>query len=357
MRILIPFSLACALLGAGLVLLLSQRATPALDSEHEASASAANFALLRREAEPPAISSSPEGSAGEPASDPGQRVETSEASSSASDVPEDPETAVQWASSALGRTIDPRRRRLLQQLDRALRQLADEPRHPGALRDAISACSGLGRWEAAARYLRLRVEIEPDDPELRVEHAAALMRLSRWTEAVWTLEAALEVAPHHGEVWHNLAVAHQSLGRLADARVAWDRVIALRERDADALAHRAEVLMDLGDYAAAAADCARALALDVQADDVALNEAKALELLGDLPGAHRALTRFVARRPRHVVGLSRLAELAWGLYLRDPDTHAAQREEALDCCKRILETGGDQPEIRKLFETVRRAGD
>jgi len=258
------------------------------------------------------------------------------------------DAGVRWAGTQAERDAE---RRL--QLARAA--LADDPRHPDALRDEAAALIQLQRWGEAAESLARLIEICPENNDLRFELATVLMRARRFSAAVAVLQELVARRPDERRAWFNLAVACQAVGRLSAARSAWDRTIALRPT-AEAYARRGEVLLDLHEWAAAAADFQAVLAEQPDAVDAALNLATALARLERYGEARASLLAVVQKHPRHVPTLNRLAELAWLTGQVTSTTNADHCRETVEWCRRSLEVDPEQPAIRELLRAAA-AGD
>lgn len=240
----------------------------------------------------------------------------------------------------------------LRRLAAARDALADDPFHPAALADELAALRELERWPEAADTLARLVELEPGNVQRRLEYAETLLRLELWMCAIQTLEILVEQAPDHAQAWHYLAAARQALGHLQDARQCWSRVIELTPQDTGAYDYRGQVLLDLHEWAAAAGDFERALELDPENVDAALNLALALLRSGREEAACRCVRDVLARHPRHVPALNRLAETCWLAYRADPIGKRAELDAAIEAYCRSLEIDPDQPPIRTLLEAA-----
>ena len=143
---------------------------------------------------------------------------------------------------------------LLQRLARARETLANDPYHPGALRDELAALRALGRWQEAERSLKRLVEAEPDNLELKMEYARQLTREGYWAQAIAPLRQVVDREPDNLAAWSLLAAAHQTNGHLEAARQGWTQVIELSPEDAGAYSNRGQVYVAWRDWAHAAAD-------------------------------------------------------------------------------------------------------
>ena len=253
--------------------------------------------------------------------------------------------AVRWAR---GR----QKQEALRRLTAARKALADDPYHPAALADELSALRELQRWPEAADTLARLIELEPGNVQRRLEYAETLLRLELWVSAIQTLEVLVEQAPDHARAWHYLAAAQQALGYLHDARQSWSRVLELTPQDAAAHTYRGQVLLDLHEWAAAAGDFEKALELDPENVDAALNLASALLRSGREGAAQGCVRDILVRHPRHVPAVNRLAEICWLAYRADPIGKRTELDATIEAYRRSLEIDPDQPSIRTLLEAA-----
>jgi tetratricopeptide (TPR) repeat protein len=251
---------------------------------------------------------------------------------------------VHWAA-------DPQCQAALARLERAQQALASDPKHPQALRDRAAALAELHAWPQLAATLARLVELNPQDAELRFEHAAALMRSRQWIDALCELKIVVAAQPGNAKAWFNFAVAHQALGHLADARQAWDQALKLSPTD-EAHARRGEVLLDLHEWSLAVADFEAVLQREPGSVDATLNLTLALVKLGRLDEARERLLAALESHPQHVPILNRLAELA---YVRCESASVDDRtacQEAAEWCQRSLALDPEQPDVQSLLTAV-----
>ncbi len=233
------------------------------------------------------------------------------------------------------------------QLQRAREALRQDPDSRAARHDEVAALLALDRPREAEDALARLIELEPDDIDLRFQHAALLIRLRRWVEAIPALREVIARGENHAQAWFNLAVAHQQLGHLHDARQAWGRAIACAPSPA-AYARRGEVLLDLHEWEAAADDFQAVLDAEPDTADAAINLSLALWKLGRTDDARAPLLNLLERHPRLLPAINRLAGLAWHDYQQDPQANTLRRVETVEWCTRSLAIDPDQPEIRAL---------
>ena len=107
----------------------------------------------------------------------------------------------------------------------------------------------------------LALSLDPDDPDLLVDHAVTAATLERHKEAVQDLDRALEIEPRRADALVYRAAAERHLDHLDLAQDDVDRALALDSDNADALLERGIIRQRQGDEAGARADWERAMAL------------------------------------------------------------------------------------------------
>ena len=338
MRTLAPFLILCLLL-AGVVTWMAQRSHDAIESaQTDAAASLATT-------QPPAADS-PEPAA--PATGP-RLPETPEPETQTLSAQEAPiTTPTRWV-------VDDPDAETKQRFIALRKLLLDDSHNEGALEEALELARQLDWHNEACDLLSNLLHLRPDDDPLRARLAGQLMALRRWVEAIPHLRQLADKNPQDVRTWHNLAIAHQALGHLRDAYDAWTHVLELTPDSGDAYARRGEVLLDLHDWSAAADDLLHAHESDIQALDVVLNLSIALEKTGELTAARVPLLARLDEEPNHIALLNRLAELSWALYEEDPQTAAAERDEAIRYARQSLEIDADQPDLTAFLQRIEAA--
>lgn len=131
-------------------------------------------------------------------------------------------------------------------------------------------------YAAATQALTL----DPDDPDLLVDHAIAAATLEHYAEAIADLDHALGIEPRRSDALVYRAAAERHLGKLALARADVARALSLDPDNADALLERGIIRQRLGDGPGARTDWQRAMDLapntstsDLAQQDLALLEA------------------------------------------------------------------------------------
>jgi regulator of sirC expression with transglutaminase-like and TPR domain len=107
----------------------------------------------------------------------------------------------------------------------------------------------------------LALTLDPDDPDLLVDHAVAAATLEHHKEAIQDLDRALEIEPRRADALVFRAAAQRHLDHLDLAQDDIDRALALDPDDADALLERGIIRQRQGDEGGARADWERAMAL------------------------------------------------------------------------------------------------
>ncbi|MGH7558695.1 MAG: tetratricopeptide repeat protein [Gemmatimonadota bacterium] len=94
-----------------------------------------------------------------------------------------------------------------------------------------------GDYTEAERRFRAAVDLDPEDPNPRVDLAVALMTQGRWEDADHELGEAKQIAPSMPAIWFLEGwVARDGLGDSARARTAWQRFLELAPPDAPQVA-------------------------------------------------------------------------------------------------------------------------
>ncbi|MGH7563433.1 MAG: tetratricopeptide repeat protein [Gemmatimonadota bacterium] len=90
-----------------------------------------------------------------------------------------------------------------------------------------------GDHAEAERMFGAAVDLDPEDPNPRVDLAVALMSQGRWEDADRELEEAKRIAPSMPVIWFLEGwVARDGFGDSARARTAWERFLELAPPDA-----------------------------------------------------------------------------------------------------------------------------
>jgi len=157
--------------------------------------------------------------------------------------------------------------------------------------------SALGRWEDAARYLTLALELDPNYSEYYNDRGNAFLKMGRLREAHADYLRAIELSPPYPEVHVNLGQCYRAMGELGAAIDAYSRALDLDPTQELALAGRAHCLDALGRTAAALADYDAALALRPDQWDVLANRAAVLFARGNVAASLADLDGAIALAP------------------------------------------------------------
>ncbi|OYD84813.1 tetratricopeptide repeat protein [Azospirillum brasilense] len=163
--------------------------------------------------------------------------------------------------------------------------LHDPARAEGAVLLGLAAAR-LGRTEAAIRWFRRAVRLQPGWPDGWAALADACRSAGRWKEAAAAFAALLSLSPTHGAALINLALLERAAGHPRAAVRRLVRALALDPRQAGAWNNLGSALRDLGATVQAAAAWRTALVLDPRQADA----------LGNLGGVRRDQDRFTEAR-------------------------------------------------------------
>lgn len=246
-------------------------------------------------------------------------------------------TSIRWASDATQHKADQMDQRIL---------AASARRDVEALRRLAQQAHDEGDWRYEILSLRHAVRLAPEDPESRFSLGASLMRIGAFADAVEHLRKSTGDAEFAPRAWHNLGVALTALGRLHEASEAWDETLKRQPGNFEALARRGETLLDLHEWSGAEADFTAALRIDPDCEDCRMNLVLALIRLGRVDDAKAELEKALARNPRNVPALNRLARMA---------EQEQRRDLVIDYCQRSLSVQPNQPEIRAMLEIAQTA--
>ena len=165
-----------------------------------------------------------------------------------------------------------------------LEHLAAASRDDNATRASLYGQAGQA-WMIAGDTARayaaatLALSLDPDDPDLLLDHAVAAATLEHHQEAVTDLDHALEIEPRRTDALIYRAAAERHLKHLELAQDDIDRALTLDPENADALLERGILRQRQGDGAGARADWERAreLAPNTATSDLAEQNLALLE--------------------------------------------------------------------------------
>lgn len=122
----------------------------------------------------------------------------------------------------------------VQRLNRALLELARQPRRVNALLEAADASLAVDDLDAAAGFYGQAADIEPDDPRVKLGLARVYLRSGMPLEAMPLLNAALTAGASPRDVLSDQALAFDLVGDQASAQAAYRRAIELNPQDDEA---------------------------------------------------------------------------------------------------------------------------
>lgn len=122
----------------------------------------------------------------------------------------------------------------VQRLNRALLELARQPRRINPLLEAADASLAVDDLDAAAGFYGQAADIEPDDPRVKLGLARVYLRSGMPLEAIPLLNAALTAGASPRDVLSDQALAFDLVGDQASAQAAYRRAIELNPQDDEA---------------------------------------------------------------------------------------------------------------------------
>ena len=203
--------------------------------------------------------------------------------------------------------------------------LAQNPDHPGALRQLGTLRLQQGDFEDAMRLIRRALDGDPSSCEARVNLGVALHALNRPAEALEHFETAIALEPERAEAHYNLGRALHKLKRMAEAGECYERALALKPSYPGAHNNLGNVNLALDRPRQAMACFEAALAIAPDHADAHSNLGIAFHALDRYDEALASYARALAIRPDHADAHNNL-----GLALRDMNRHA----EAIVCFER-----------------------
>jgi tetratricopeptide (TPR) repeat protein len=205
----------------------------------------------------------------------------------------------------------------------AQRALDLEPDNP-YLRMALAQAHGLaGRWEEALVQARQAFDADPQYTPIRATLASALLGLGQCDEALVVLQDAIRLDPDEWELYSRLGDALESAKRYPEAIATYREYLARHADNVDALLALGTALLLDGHGAEALAAFCTAVRIHPTEDDVPsfVDLADALRQKEMLDSAIILLREVVAKWPSHPLAYEYL-----GVYLNV----AGQRQEGTD---------------------------
>jgi tetratricopeptide (TPR) repeat protein len=212
-------------------------------------------------------------------------------------------------------------------VDAFLKVLELNSNHIGAHVNLSSMLADGGDSEAAAAQLRKAVEIDPLNPQIRVQLGRQLYLSQKYRDALESFDAALRLNPGLGEAHLGRGLALVNLKRVVDAQAEFRSALRLNPKDAEAQLQLARSALESGELSSAAAHIKEAIRLRPQ-----------------LAEAHEELAKVYRRQN---MDREAEAELREALRLK-PDL-----SEAAYALATLLRTQGKLAEARPLFDRIR----
>jgi tetratricopeptide (TPR) repeat protein len=232
--------------------------------------------------------------------------------------------------------------------------LATAPDDAEALSAKGLALVALGRYgEAASTYDRA-IKVNPEDLRLRYNYAVILSRLKVFGEATRNYEFILSRQPDHARAMYNLAVIFQDEGKLTDAAKLWERITTVNPDLAGAWIQRGTLALQLGDYETAATALERAEKIEPGKLDICTNLGTAYQAAGRLTDAIAAFRRAQGIRKDWLPAVNGMAEVYLTYFERHPDA-ADQLDCALQWCEYSFHIKPDQPRLADLYQKAVKA--
>lgn len=122
----------------------------------------------------------------------------------------------------------------VQRLNRALLELARQPRRVSALLEAADASLAVDDLDAAAGFYGQAADIEPEEPRVKLGLARVYLRSGMPLEAMPLLNTALTAGASPRDVLGDQALAFDLIGDQASAQAAYRRAIELNPQDDEA---------------------------------------------------------------------------------------------------------------------------
>ncbi|MDH3745580.1 MAG: tetratricopeptide repeat protein [Acidobacteriota bacterium] len=171
-----------------------------------------------------------------------------------------------------------------------------------------------GSYREAFESFREAVELEPEEPFLRIEFAELLMRIGRQDEAAEQARLATDLAPGNEDALRLLALVERrrmdkTPESQARAREVYAELHRLEPGDTDAAIVLGQMYLGQGQAAEAIEALTQTLELRPDSAMVVSLLAQALDATGDSAAAESRLREFLDRAPSYLRGRLALAEL------------------------------------------------
>jgi cytochrome c-type biogenesis protein CcmH/NrfG len=252
------------------------------------------------------------------------------------------------------------------------------PGNSPPLKQSAVACLRRGDFAAAIQAYKQALELDPNDPELKLGLARALslsghheeskglyqtlltktpddpdaleglgyafFRSDHPFEARAVFERLLARHPSNPEFQTDLARVEARLGHYKQARKILSSVLSSHPRHREARLQLAYVKLYQGRYAAALADFTRLLRVDPTDFEALLGNARVFYFRGDIAYSYALVSKLVRDRPNDFDALFLLANLARARH---------HPQHALELLDRVNQLSPDNPESLQLERTLR----
>ena len=254
-------------------------------------------------------------------------------------------------------------------------------RQPGnslPLKQSATACLRRGDFAAAIQAYKQALELDPNDPDLKLGLARALslsgrseesknlyreflakspddadaleglgyafLRSDHALEAHAVFERLLARHPSNPEFQLGLARAEVRLGHYKHAREVLTAVLTLHPRNREARLQLAQVKLFQGRYSAALADFTRLLKVDPTDFEALLGNARVFYFRGNIAYSYALVSKLVEERPKDFDALFLLANL---------ERARRHQLQALELLARLNELSPGNPESAQLERSLR----
>ena len=231
--------------------------------------------------------------------------------------------------------------------------------HQDTLQGLAVALTAAQRFREAVAIYEMILGLNPNDQVARFNLAVALSRLRRLGEAERTYEKLLAFLADNPSpdqewrAWYNLATLLQAQGKLSRAKAAWREVTERVPQLASAHTFLGEVLMDLGNFKGAVSAFSASSKLEPKVVSGWLNLGTSARLAGMYGTAVMATRQARTLAPEDAEIWARLGQLEMEIHRSfGKKVHLVR---AVEAWQKSLSLDGDQPMLRELIETYRRA--
>jgi tetratricopeptide (TPR) repeat protein len=224
------------------------------------------------------------------------------------------------------------------------RALDLDPNDPDLKLGLARALSLSGHYEESQRLYQEFLAKTPDDADAWEGLGYAFLRSNHPHEARAVFERLLAKHPANPEFQTDLARAETRLGHYKQAREILSAVLALRPRQREARLQLAYIRLYQGRYAAALADFTQLLKADPTNFEALLGNARVFYYRGDISYSYALVSKLVKDRPNDFDAVFLLANLERARH---------HRRQALELLARANQLSPGNPESLQLERTLR----